>query len=100
MIIYNITTKVSPIIEGAWLAWTKQDYLPAIVQTGLFHDFRVCRLLDQDDSDGATYVVQCFTDTLENYETYLQEHAPSFLKKATMRFGDQFVSFRTIMQIV
>ncbi|HEY0272229.1 MAG TPA: DUF4286 family protein [Chitinophaga sp.] len=44
--------------------------------------------------------MQCFTDTLENYETFLQEHAASFLQKAAARFGDQFVSFRTIMQIV
>ncbi|PUZ28285.1 DUF4286 domain-containing protein [Chitinophaga parva] len=100
MIIFNITTKVSPIIEGAWLTWIKQDYLPAIIQTGLFHDYRVCRLLEQDDSDGSTYVVQCFADTVENYQTFQQEHAAAFLKRAFDRFGDQFVSFRTVMQVV
>ena len=100
MIIYNVTTKVSPIIEGAWLSWTKQENIPDIMNTGMFHDYRICRLLDQDDSDGPTYVVQYFADTLENYESYLQEHAPALQQKSRDRFGDQFLSFRTVMQVV
>ncbi|AWO01643.1 DUF4286 domain-containing protein [Chitinophaga alhagiae] len=100
MIIYNVTVKVSVAIKDSWLEWMKQVHIPAIMETGLFHDYRICRLLEQDDTDGPTYAVQYWTDTLENYYTYLQEHAPRFRQQTFEMFGDQFVAFRTVMQVV
>lgn len=100
MIIYNITIKVTNNINEAWLQWMKQEHIPAIMDTGLFHDYRICRLLEQDDEDGPTYSIQYLTDTLENYHTYLEEHAPTFRKSSYDRFGSQFVAFRTVMQVV
>ena len=100
MIIYNVTTKEAVPIKDRWVEWMKQEHIPGIIATGLFHDYRMCRLLEQDDSDGPTYTVQYFTDTLENYYTYLQEYAPALRQKAFDIFGDQFVAFRTVMQVV
>lgn len=100
MIIYNVTTKVTPTIHQIWLAWIKQEHIPEVMNTGLFHDYRICRLLEQDDSEGPTYTIQYATDTLENYYTYIQEHAPLLRQKAFDTFGDQFVAFRTVMQVV
>ncbi|MGX5818291.1 DUF4286 family protein [Chitinophaga lutea] len=100
MIIYNVTTKISNVIKDSWIDWVKRDHVPAIMATGLFHDFRICRLLEQDDTDGPTYTVQYFTDTLENYNTYIQEYAPRFRQESFALFGDQFVAFRTVMQVV
>ncbi|GEP95261.1 DUF4286 family protein [Chitinophaga cymbidii] len=100
MLIYNVTIKVSPAIHESWLEWMKKEHIPEIMATGLFHDYRICRLLDQDDSEGPTYAVQYFTDTLENYHTYLQEHASLLRQKSFDAFGDQFVAFRTVMQVV
>ncbi|RPD40270.1 DUF4286 family protein [Chitinophaga barathri] len=100
MIIYNVTTKVTVLVKDRWVEWMKQEHIPEIIATGLFHDYRFCRLLEQDDSDGPTYTVQYFTDTLENYYTYLQEYAPMLRQKAFDAFGDQFVAFRTVMQVV
>ena len=64
MIVYNVTTKVSHFINDRWLQWMKEEHIPAIMATGLFHDYRICRLLEQDDQDGPTYSAQYFTDTL------------------------------------
>lgn len=100
MIIYNVTSKVADAISARWLQWMKEEHIPDIIGTGLFHDFRMCRLLEQDDADGPTFTVQFFTDTLENYYTYQQEHAPRLRQQGFDRFGDQFVSFRTVMQVV
>ncbi|WP_111600529.1 DUF4286 family protein [Chitinophaga skermanii] len=100
MIIYNVTIKVSPAIHNAWFVWMKEEHIPEILATGLFHDYRMCRLLEQDDSDGPTYTVQYSTDTQENYQTYLQEHAPVLRQKSFDKFGDNFVAFRTVMQVV
>ncbi len=100
MIIYNVTSKVAHTIHSSWLRWMKEEHIPAIIGTGLFHDYRMCRLLEQDDTDGPTYTVQYFTDTMENYATYQQEHAARLRQQAFDLFGDQFVAFRTVMQVV
>lgn len=100
MIIYNVTTKVSHQINDRWLTWMKEEHIPEIMTTGLFHDFRICLLLEQDDSEGPTYTVQYFTDTLENYRTYQDEYAPRFREQSYSLFGSQFVAFRTVMQVV
>lgn len=100
MIIYNVTTKVTHQINEAWLRWMKQEHIPAIMDTGLFHDFRVSRLLEQDEQDGVTYSIQYFTDTLENYQTYLAEHSPRLRQQSYEQFGSQFVAFTTVMQVV
>lgn len=100
MIIYNVTIKVTHYINERWLQWMKEEHIPDIMATGLFHDYRMCRLLEQDDQDGPTYTIQYFTDSLENYQTYLQEHAPLMRQKTFDLFGNQFVAFRTVMQVV
>ncbi|ACU58387.1 DUF4286 family protein [Chitinophaga pinensis] len=100
MIIYNVTTKVTHFINERWLQWMKEEHIPAIMSTGLFHDSRICRLLEQDDEDGPTYSAQYFTDTLENYQTFLAEYAPALRQAGYERFGNQFVAFNTVMQVV
>ena len=100
MIIYNVTSKVNNSIHERWLQWMKEVHIPEIMATGLFHDYRICRLLDQDDQEGPTFTVQYSTDSLENYHTFLQEHAPLLRQKSYEQFGNQFVAFRTVMQVV
>ncbi|WP_295126554.1 DUF4286 family protein [uncultured Chitinophaga sp.] len=100
MIIYNVTVKVTNVVADRWLEWMKGEHIPEIMNTGLFHDYRICRLLEQDDSEGPTYTIQYSTDTVENYETYLHEHAPRLRQLSYNMFGDQFVAFRTVMQVV
>lgn len=100
MIIYNVTIKVTHHINERWLQWMKEDHIPAVMNTGFFHDYRICRLLEQEELDGPTYTIQYFTDTLENYQTFITEHAPEFRQESYNLFGDQFVAFRTVMQVV
>ena len=100
MIIYNVTTKVSYQINERWMQWLKEEQIPAIMATGLFHDYRVCWLFEQDDEDGITYALQYFADTIENYQTYREEHEPAIQKWAFDLFGSDFVAFGTVMQVV
>lgn len=54
MFIYNITTKIDNDIEGEWLRWQKEVYIPDIMSTALFYDHHFFKLLEQDESDGKT----------------------------------------------
>ena len=100
MLVYNVTVKIIPAIEGDWVRWMKQEHIPDILATGHFYEGKLCRLLDQDESEGITYVAQYFTETEEKYRRYLQENAPDLRKKSFEKWGDQFIAFRTVMKIV
>ncbi|CAL1520953.1 DUF4286 family protein [Chitinophaga sp. MM2321] len=100
MIIYNVTVKVATDTHLEWLSWMREEHIPAILRTGLFHDFRICRLLEQDDQEGPTYAIQYFTDSLENYNTYQEEYAQGLRQRGYDLFGDRFIAFNTVMQVV
>lgn len=100
MIVYNITMKVDPTIEKEWIEWQRQEHIPEIMATGLFTENKFFHLLEQDDKDGITYVIQYFTTSIENYKQYIKKFAPSLREKALKKWGDKFIAFRTLMQVV
>jgi hypothetical protein len=99
MIIYNVTVKVEKDIVPEWVQWMKHEHIPDLMRTGLFIDYRLCRLLEQDELEGVTYIVQYFCDSLEHYNTYISEHAQKMRDKAFKRFGSRFIAFRTVMEV-
>lgn len=99
MIIYNVTVKVDKSIVEEWLRWMRQEHIPDLMKTGLFVDAKLCRLLEQDETDGKTYVAQYFLDSMEHYNSYIAEHAPRMRDKGFKRFGNKFIAFRTVMAV-
>ncbi|WP_118972443.1 DUF4286 family protein [Taibaiella koreensis] len=100
MIIYNVTAKVDPGIADKWMHWLKEEHLGEMMRTGLFSDYRLCRLMEQDESEGVTFVIQYHCDSIEHYQTYVHEHAPHMRKKTQEKFGNHFAAFRTVMEVI
>ncbi|HEV2831538.1 MAG TPA: DUF4286 family protein [Hanamia sp.] len=100
MLLYNITTKVDHAISDQWLQWQKEIHIPEIMATGLFYEHRMYRLLGHDDPEGKTYITQFFTSSEKNYEEYLLHFAPGLREKALVKWGDQIVAFRTLLENV
>lgn len=98
MFVYNITIKILPAIETDWINWQYQEHIPAIMSTGHFTHYHFYRLLDQDTSEGLTYVLQYFAESLAAYEKYICDHAPLLRIEALNKWGDQFIAFRTVME--
>ncbi len=97
MFIYNITTKVDNDIAEDWLRWQKEIHIPEILSTGLFSDYNVFKLMQQDESEGQTFIVQFFASEFSHYKEYLDKHAPAFRSKAFQQWGNRFISFRTLL---
>src|SRR5215204_2294335 len=100
MLIYNVTVKVDETIAPDWLKWMQEEHIPGIIGTGCFAAFKILRLLEMDDSEGPTYAIQYFADTMEAYQKYIAQHAPRFRKESTDKWGDRFIAFRTLMEVV
>jgi len=100
MIVYNLTMKVDHSIHDEWLLWQKEEYIPCVMATGQFTDYRFFRLLDQDESDGITYVVQYMAPDIDHYQKYIDDYSSIFLRKAIAKWGNRLIAFPTVMKVV
>jgi len=100
MIVYNITIKINPSVEEEWIAWQKAEHIPDVMNTKLFTEYKFYKLLDQDEEEGITYVIQYFSPTAAHLDDYLKNFAPALREKAFARWGNKFIAFRTKMELV
>ena len=98
MIIYNVTTKVAAHIAAHWLVWMQQQHIPAVMATGCFTAYKIVRLLDVDDTEGPTYAVQYSAPSRAIYDRYVSTFAEELREDAYARWGNSFISFRSLME--
>jgi hypothetical protein len=81
-----------------WLSWQVAEQIPAMLKTGLFDSYQLYRLLDQEEEEGPTFVVQFFTGNPERYEQFVIEFAPAMQQAGWDKWGNNFIAFRTVME--
>jgi hypothetical protein len=98
MIIYNVTIKVETEVADAWVSWMKTEHMQELLDTGIFSQSRLCRLLEQDEVEGVTYSAQYFCNTIADYNKYIDDHSTQMRDKAFKKFGGKFIAFRSVME--
>jgi Domain of unknown function (DUF4286) len=99
-IIYNVTVKVEQQIAGDWLMWLLNDHIPSVMNTKCFVDYKVLRLLEVDDSEGPTYAAQYYAESKADYNRYIEMYSAKMRQDSFKKWGDQFVAFRSVMEVV
>ena len=100
MFIYNITIKVQESIKNDWLRWLKEEHIPEVIGTGSFTHAVILRLMEVDDSEGPTYAIQYHAQSKALYNNYIENHATAMRQKSFDKWGDKFIAFRSVMQVV
>ena len=100
MIIYNVTIKVAQPIADEWLQWLREEHIPEMLNTGCFYNHKIVRLLEVDDSEGPTYAIQYNAASKADYNRYIEQHAEVLRSKSYKKWGDKFIAFRSVMQVV
>ena len=100
MMVYNLTIQVDSSIHDAWLKWHNEEHIPGIMSSGQFTDYKFFRLLDQDVREGLTYITQFFSPSAAAYKKFSEEFAYLLQRKAHEKWGNLFVSFNTVMEVV
>jgi Domain of unknown function (DUF4286) len=100
MFIYNVTSKVDHTISAAWLQWMKEEHIPEIIATGCFTKATILQLLETDDSEGPTFAIQYTAESKALYNRYLEKFAPELRQKVMAKWGNKFIAFRSIMQVI
>ncbi|ADB37211.1 MULTISPECIES: DUF4286 family protein [Spirosoma] len=98
MILYNTTYSVAEEVAEDWLRWMKRFFLPAAMATELPTGYRTLRLLTELDNGGVTFSIQLDFNTRTDYEAYLESHADTLRQRIKHRFGNQFISFDTLLE--
>jgi len=100
MFIYNVTIKVNWNIHIACLEWMQAEHIPAVMQTNCFVRSHLLRLLEQDDTEGPTYIAQYFAESKALYNRYIEFYANDFRKEYANKWGDNFIAFRTLLEVI
>lgn len=100
MYIYNVTIKVDWKIAEDWVEWMKQIHIPNVMETGFFTKYVMVQLLQTDETEGPTFAVQYFAESLIAYEKYINECAPQLKEQTIKKWGAQFIAFRSLMKVV
>lgn len=100
MILYNVTININNEVREEWLQWMREVHIPHVMATGSFLSYRINRVLSLEDEDSTTYAFQYLCKDIAVLHHYHVHHAPGLQKEHADRYGDQFVAFRTVMEIV
>lgn len=100
MFIYNVTIKLEESIHEQWLDWMLNQHIPEMISTGCFTKGKVLRLLEIDDEEGPTYAIQFSAESKANYNRYIEKFAAEMRQRSFDKWGNRFIAFRSVMQVV
>jgi hypothetical protein len=100
MIIYNVTVNIDADVHDEWLQWMLEKHIPDVLDTGLFLDARMSKMLIEEEGDGITYSIQYTLDSMNEMRKYEEEHAPRLRDEYNRRYEGKFGIFRTMMEVV
>ena len=99
MILYNVTVIIENDVHDDWLRWMKEQHIPDVMATGLFIENKIARILAEEEG-GTSYSIQYLLRSMEDYETYQQQHAPRLQAEHSERYNGKFGAFRTLLHVI
>jgi len=97
-IIYNVTVSIDYIVADDWLQWMKTKHIPDVLNTGLFIEAKLSRIL-AEESGGASFSIQYLCENMDDYDTYQKEHAIALQQEHTAKYQGKFAAFRTLLKV-
>lgn len=98
MYIYNVTVHVEPQVEKEWLEWMKEVHLSEMIATGKFIEAKLFKVITDQNQGGVSYATQYLCNSVDQYNAYLVENAAALRQKASDRFGNTILAFRTQLE--
>lgn len=100
MIVYNVTVNIDPAIHQEWLNWMLSKHIPEVMATGCFLENKVLKLIKESENEGYTYAFQYMCESQAKLEYYQKNYAPKLQADHSSRYKDQFVAFRTVLEVI
>lgn len=98
MIIYNVTVIIEESVHDEWLKWMKEKHIPDVINTGMFLECRLSKILGQED-DALSYSIQYLCKNKATLDQYQNVFSPALQQEHTEKFAGKFNAFRTLLQV-
>jgi hypothetical protein len=98
MFLYNVTVGIDKDVEQEWVQWMRSEHIPKVMQTGMFVENKIYKVLHDQDEGSVSYSVQYFAPTIEQVTSYFEKYAPALLEEHRIRFRDKHVAFMTLLE--
>jgi hypothetical protein len=98
MLLYNVTVGVDKDIEQEWLQYMKDTHIQAVLDTGLFVESKIYKVLHDQEDGTISYSIQYFARSIEDVQQYLEVFAPVLIEEHRKKFEHKHVAFRTLLQ--
>jgi hypothetical protein len=99
VILYNVTCKTDKEIAEEWQNWMLNTHIKEVMDTGKFISYKFCRLIEMDE-EGVTFATQYYCKSSKELHEYMIHHAPLLKQQAFDKFGDKFIAFRTMLDVI
>lgn len=83
-----------------WIAWASSDYIEMHMDSGVFKNCKVLRILGDDTEHGSSYAIQFVAPNIVEFQKFAGSTAIEILAKQKEFCGDKALGFSTIMEIV
>jgi hypothetical protein len=100
MVVYNVTVNIDSSVHDEWLAWMKEVHVPDVMNTGMFIESKILKVLGDEESGGSTYSFQYTCKSMNEFRQYEEVFAPALRAEVNQRYKDKFVAFRTLLEVV
>ncbi len=101
MILYSITINIEKTVHEQWMTWIRTYHLPTIMQTGLFVENKMLKILTEEENNtGITYSFQYYLKNLDDLKNYQTNFEPVIEAELFKKYSNQFVQFKTILEVV
>jgi hypothetical protein len=98
MLLYNVTVGIDKDVEQEWIRWMKEKHIPAVMQTGMFVNSKMYKVLHDAEDGTISYSIQYFAKSIDEVQQYLEVHAPRLIEEHRQRFHNKHVAFRTLLE--
>jgi hypothetical protein len=100
MMLYNETIGVDKEFETPMISWIKSYYIPEVLKTGLFVEFKIYKVLTQEEENTVSYSVQFFSYSINEILDFINNHSKKLVEEQQMNFKDKHITFRTLLEEV
>jgi hypothetical protein len=100
MLLYNVTVGVDRDAEEEWLRYMREKHIKDVLNTGLFVESKMYKVLHDGEDSTISYSIQYFARSIEEINRYLQDYAPALVEEHRRKFQNRHVTFMTLLDEV
>jgi hypothetical protein len=100
MLLYNVTFHVALEVVEPFRNYLEKKHLPEIQESKAIIDYKLLRLLQQDETEAVTFALQYFLHDAGTYHHHISVMDVSLKTDLSERFGENVLYFCTLMETI